>query len=77
MKPNTTIEPQEELTPEEQWDDTKFRHAYFEHQHTVAMCGYTGPSTWKNEPTMPPNICPICASILPEYWDGKRWIKKP
>jgi hypothetical protein len=63
------------LLPAEQWDDTKLRHAYLPvYPKAVALCGYDGPSTWRNESQPPPNICPLCAAILPEYWDGKKWI---
>ena len=59
-----------------EWDDKKLRHAYTPANHRVALCGYDGPSTWRNEFVVPPNMCPICLAILPEYWNGLDWIKK-
>lgn len=58
-----------------EWDDTKLRHAYFPKDHRSALCGYNGPSTWRNERSVPVNVCPICLAILSEYWDGAKWIK--
>ena len=80
---NTTIKPLEVgsdalVSPAEcEWDDAKFRHAYTPSNRRVALCGYDGPSTWKNEWTVPENICPICIAILPEHLDlaTRRWIK--
>lgn len=64
-----------ELCEQEEWDDTKLRHAYLPNNHETALCGYAGPCTWANEIKPPPNVCPICLAILPEYWDGARWIR--
>lgn len=64
------------LESHEEWDDAKFRHAYFP-KDPVAMCGYDGERTWKNEASPPDNLCPICAAIYPEYWDGSKWISLP
>jgi hypothetical protein len=78
--PRETILVERRMLPEQaaetaEWDDTKFRHAYLPFQtKTVALCGYDGPSTWRNESQPPSNLCPICAAILPEYWDGEKWI---
>lgn len=58
-----------------EWDDSAFRHAYFRDNQRVAMCGYDGPSTHRNEVTPPENLCPICGAIFPEFWDGTKWIK--
>lgn len=60
----------------EEWDDTKLRHAYMPGPRQIALCGYDGPSTWKDEWPPPSNACPICLSILPEYWDfdKRKWI---
>lgn len=62
----------------DEWDDTKFRHAYRPSNRKVALCGYAGPSTWKDEWTVPSNACPICMALLPEYLDlaNRRWIKR-
>jgi len=68
----------EGLTPNEAvWPEAAFRHAYFPHDQRVAICGYAGPSTWKNEGAVPPNACPICCAVLPEFWNGHEWIKLP
>jgi hypothetical protein len=53
------------------WDDTKLRHAYLDGDRKVALCGYTGPSTWRGEKTVPPNVCPICLALLRDRgWRG-------
>jgi hypothetical protein len=57
-------EPQQDIT---QWDDTKLRHAYWPNQHEVALCGYDGPSTWRGEKVVPPNVCPICHALRNDY----------
>lgn len=65
----------EQSTETEEWDDTKLRHAYVPHASKQdALCGYRGPSTWRNERNIPPNVCPICLARLPEFWDGSRWL---
>ena len=69
---------QENPTTEEcVWDDAKLRHAYRPSIKQVALCGYDGPSTWKNEQGIPPNACPICLAVLPEFYnlEQRRWIK--
>lgn len=68
----TTDEPKTETA---EWNDADFRHAYHTDDHRTALCGYDGPSTWRNEHEPPSNLCPICAAILPEYWNGFTWIK--
>lgn len=62
---------------EAMWPETTFRHAYFPHDQKIAICGYDGPSTWKNECAVPANVCPICRAVLPEFWNGSEWIKLP
>jgi len=63
----------------EEWDDTKFRHAYLQahlsRNKTVSICGYDGPSTYRQESDIPENVCPICIALLPEHWDfdRKQW----
>ena len=60
-----------------EWDDTKLRHAYQPSNRRVALCGYAGPSTWKDEWSVPSNVCPICIAILPEFLDleNRKWLK--
>lgn len=61
----------------QEWNDAAFRHAYSPKNRQVSLCGYDGPSTWKNEWTLPSNACPICMAILPEHVNMKtrQWIR--
>jgi hypothetical protein len=56
----------------EEWDDTKWRHAYQKKNRKVAICGYAGPSTWQGEKEPPPNACPICLALLKYYFPQDR-----
>jgi hypothetical protein len=60
-----------------EWDDTKLRHAYRPSNRQVSLCGYDGPSTWKDEWSVPSNVCPICIAILPEFLnlETRQWLK--
>lgn len=55
---------------------TGLRHAYLPSNRHVALCGYCGPSTFKNEADVPPNVCAICVARLSEYWDfeNRKWL---
>jgi hypothetical protein len=76
--PLPTSEPEaaEKSSSVAEWDDTKLRHAYLRDNRRIALCGYDGPSTWKNEAIAPPNVCPICLALLPQYWDAitRTWL---